>query len=90
MSTKWFVGDMGDVTIIHRGFGTPDTVRSALSTHLERALALGSDLEEKTVDANKVEGTSLSEVIWTGRVPLQNVADIREFLMGMTAGNGHV
>ena len=89
MNIYWDVTDQGRIRIVQRGFGSPDNVRGVLSGHLERALALGAYVEEDSVDAAVVNGTNMSEVVWTGHVPLQNVADVREFLMTLTAKDFH-
>jgi hypothetical protein len=91
LTTRWVVEDYGDVHIEHTGFGDPHTVLIDLSKQLERAIAYGIDIQERLVDSYPLkDGTRRSCVKWKGKVPLKHVADIREFLMGITVKNVHL
>lgn len=90
MSIRWDVSDYGEVQVVFSGFGSPEGLLVTLSGHLERALSLGSDLTENDAVLYPADpATKMSKVVWTGRVPLQNVADIREFLMSLTVKEVH-
>jgi hypothetical protein len=90
MNIRWDVTDYGNVQIIYSGFGQPEGLLVTLSGHLERALSLGADITEVDAVLHPVDPvTRTSKVVWTGKVPLQHVADIREFLMSLTVKDLH-